>query len=169
VSLFGVISSHASYFRQNSLFLLLLLHALGFRPLRLQFISVSIKQNVIFGNIFTKHQPKWYPGYDHFHESVPAVVICVCVCVCGSDLKLAGQTDEQQNSCLPYPPTSNILRSLARLQEAISHTRLKKNIPEVSGLAAWSEDCKWYSSLPLGAVVSLFCESVVVFIDFVMT
>jgi hypothetical protein len=32
--------------------------------------------------------------------------------------------------------------------------------PKVSGLAAWSEDCKWYSSLPLDAVVSLFCESV---------
>jgi hypothetical protein len=31
---------------------------------------------------------------------------------------------------------------------------------KVSWLAAWSENCKWYSSLPLGAVVSLFCESV---------
>jgi hypothetical protein len=31
--------------------------------------------------------------------------------------------------------------------------------PKVSGLAAWSENCKWYSSLPLGAVISLFCES----------
>jgi hypothetical protein len=30
--------------------------------------------------------------------------------------------------------------------------------PEVSGLAAWSKNCKWYSSLPLGAVVLLFCE-----------
>jgi hypothetical protein len=30
--------------------------------------------------------------------------------------------------------------------------------PKVSGLAAWSENCKWYSSLPLGAVVSLLCE-----------
>jgi hypothetical protein len=30
--------------------------------------------------------------------------------------------------------------------------------PKVSGLAAWSENCKWHSSLPLGAVVSLFCE-----------
>jgi len=29
--------------------------------------------------------------------------------------------------------------------------------PKVSGLVAWSENCKWYSSLPLGAVVSLFC------------
>jgi hypothetical protein len=32
--------------------------------------------------------------------------------------------------------------------------------PKVSGLAAWSENCKWYSSLPLCAVVSLFCELV---------
>jgi hypothetical protein len=24
----------------------------------------------------------------------------------------------------------------------------------------WSESCRWYSSLPLGTVVSLFCESV---------
>jgi hypothetical protein len=31
--------------------------------------------------------------------------------------------------------------------------------PKVSGLAAWSENCKWFSSLTLGAVVSLFCES----------
>jgi hypothetical protein len=33
------------------------------------------------------------------------------------------------------------------------HTRA---YPNVSGLAAWSENCKWYSSLPLGAIVSLF-------------
>jgi hypothetical protein len=32
--------------------------------------------------------------------------------------------------------------------------------PKVSGLAAWSENCKWYSSLALDAVVSLFYESV---------
>jgi hypothetical protein len=32
--------------------------------------------------------------------------------------------------------------------------------PKVSELASWSEHCKWYSSLPLSAVVSLFCESV---------
>jgi hypothetical protein len=32
--------------------------------------------------------------------------------------------------------------------------------PKVSRLAAWRENCKWYSSLPLDAVVSLFCESV---------
>jgi hypothetical protein len=32
----------------------------------------------------------------------------------------------------------------------------KSAYPKVSGLAALSEKCKWYSSLPLGAVVSLF-------------
>jgi hypothetical protein len=32
--------------------------------------------------------------------------------------------------------------------------------PKVSGLATWSENCKWYSFLLLGALVSLFCESV---------
>jgi hypothetical protein len=32
--------------------------------------------------------------------------------------------------------------------------------PKVSGLAVGSENCKWYSSLLLGTVVSLFCESV---------
>jgi hypothetical protein len=37
------------------------------------------------------------------------------------------------------------------------HTRV---YPKVSGLVAWSEKCILYSSLPLGAVVSLFCESV---------
>jgi hypothetical protein len=32
--------------------------------------------------------------------------------------------------------------------------------PKVSGLATWSENCKWYSSLLLDVVVSLTCESV---------
>jgi hypothetical protein len=31
---------------------------------------------------------------------------------------------------------------------------------KVSGLTAWSDNCKWYSSLPLVVVVSLLCESV---------
>jgi len=35
-----------------------------------------------------------------------------------------------------------------------------KVYPKVSGLAAWTENCKWYSPLPLGGVVSLFCKSV---------
>jgi len=30
---------------------------------------------------------------------------------------------------------------------------------KVSGLAALKENCKWYSSLPLGVVVSPLCES----------
>jgi hypothetical protein len=35
-----------------------------------------------------------------------------------------------------------------------------REYPKVSGLASWSENYKWYSSLPLGAVVLLFCEPV---------
>jgi len=33
-----------------------------------------------------------------------------------------------------------------------------RGYPKVSGLAVRSENCKWYNSLPIGAVVSLFCE-----------
>jgi hypothetical protein len=51
----------------------------------------------------------------------------------------------------------------------VTTTKSKRNVlesfllqtrvyPKIFGLAAWSENCKWYSSLPLGAVVSLFCE-----------
>jgi len=47
--------------------------------------------------------------------------------------------------------------SSAEVKNAPSYTRV---YPKVSGLAAWSENCKWYSSLPLHTVVSLFCESV---------
>jgi hypothetical protein len=39
----------------------------------------------------------------------------------------------------------------------IIYTRM---YPKISGLAVWSEKCKWYNSLPLGAVVSLLGESV---------
>jgi hypothetical protein len=28
--------------------------------------------------------------------------------------------------------------------------------PKFSALTAWSENCKWYSSLPIGAILSLF-------------
>jgi hypothetical protein len=42
----------------------------------------------------------------------------------------------------------------------MEHTIYTRVCRKVSGLAAWSENCKWYSSLPLGAITSLFCESV---------
>jgi hypothetical protein len=41
-----------------------------------------------------------------------------------------------------------------------THTHTHGRVyPKDSGLASWSENCKWYTSLPLVAVVSLFCES----------
>jgi hypothetical protein len=45
----------------------------------------------------------------------------------------------------------------SKVNQSLKHTRV---YPKVSGLAAWSKNCKWNSSLPLGGVVSLFCESV---------
>jgi hypothetical protein len=38
-----------------------------------------------------------------------------------------------------------------------------KVYPNISGLATCRENCKWYSCLPPGAIVSLFCESIVNF------
>jgi hypothetical protein len=52
---------------------------------------------------------------------------------------------------LPSPPTSLFFLLLFLYTRAY---------PKLSRLAAWAENCKWHSSLPLGAVVSLFCESV---------
>jgi len=46
--------------------------------------------------------------------------------------------------------------TITQIRALVANTRV---YPNVSGLAAWSENCKWYSSAPQGAVVSLFCES----------
>jgi hypothetical protein len=63
-----------------------------------------------------------------------------------------------------YTRIHNVVRSNASLLQSLLYVTLilivnTRVYPEVSGLAVWSENCKWYSSLPLGAVVSLFCES----------
>jgi hypothetical protein len=62
------------------------------------------------------------------------------------------------------PSTSRSLESVyadihrSSLQFLRANTRV---YPEVPRLAAWSEICKWYSSLPLDTtVIPLFCESV---------
>jgi hypothetical protein len=39
-----------------------------------------------------------------------------------------------------------------------SHPSSTRVYRKVSGLATWSENCEWHSSLPLGTVLSLFCE-----------
>jgi hypothetical protein len=44
--------------------------------------------------------------------------------------------------------------------EMIQPERNTRVYPKFSGLAAWGENWKWYSPLPLSAVVSLFFESV---------
>jgi len=50
-------------------------------------------------------------------------------------------------------------RPLGRTRHACEDS-VTRVCPKVSGLAAWNENCKWYSSLALAVIVSLFCESV---------
>jgi hypothetical protein len=63
-------------------------------------------------------------------------------------------TTELSRICCCYTSLT-ILESRAQIRQTYT-----KVYPKVSGLAAWSDNCKWYSSLPLGVVVSLFCESI---------
>jgi hypothetical protein len=42
----------------------------------------------------------------------------------------------------------------------VKETYSTRMYPKVSKLAAWSENCEWYGSLPLGTAVLLLCESV---------
>jgi len=53
----------------------------------------------------------------------------------------------------------NERRSYHTHKSILTGTVYTRVYPKVSGPAAWSENCKWYSSLPQYAVVSLFCES----------
>jgi hypothetical protein len=42
------------------------------------------------------------------------------------------------------------------MYHVLCQSKMYEGVSKISGLAEWSEFCKWYSSLPLGAVVSLF-------------
>jgi hypothetical protein len=82
----------------------------------------------------------------------------------------AGFSFEYFDVLLPItiPPTihmhsaPNIITIIVNIIISRRHAHLHgtKVYPKVSGLAACSENCKWYSSLPLDEVVSLLCESV---------
>jgi hypothetical protein len=60
----------------------------------------------------------------------------------------------------PLGPFSNVYKTLPYRALRKARNSLYDMYPKASGLAAWSENYKWYSSLPLGAVISLLCESV---------
>jgi hypothetical protein len=72
---------------------------------------------------------------------------------------------ESSSPCLKKLPLDSILGQFNPVH-IFTHYILKIHFqytrvyPKVSGLAAWSENCKRYSSLPVNAVISLFCESV---------
>jgi hypothetical protein len=71
---------------------------------------------------------------------------------CGELLQQRGPTFE----------TAALSRRGIRRKKGILYgiNKLTRVYPKVSGLAAWSKNCKWYSSLPLGEAVLPFCESV---------
>jgi len=75
-----------------------------------------------------------------------------------------GEVHETESAMVRQPdgqtPVRMFLSETTVLILAKFGTASTKVYPKVSGLAAWSENCKWYSSLSLGTVVSLFCESV---------
>jgi hypothetical protein len=62
-----------------------------------------------------------------------------------------------QEELLKAEAVGNFQPEITELVSQLKH--IYEGDPKVFGLATWSENCKWYSSLPLGAVVSLFCES----------
>jgi hypothetical protein len=61
---------------------------------------------------------------------------------------------------MKVPSSCNKIIEHAEFQKNLADVHKYEGVYKVSGLAAWSKNCKQYSSLPLGAGVSLFCESV---------
>jgi hypothetical protein len=67
------------------------------------------------------------------------------------------EEEEEERVVLAGALCAGCLQWGSGLSLRVEHTTV---YPKISGLAAWSENCKCYNSLPLSAVVSLFCESV---------
>jgi len=63
-------------------------------------------------------------------------------------------------SSIMWPATGNMTGVRVLIRVTTPRPPLEFTHPKVSRLAACSGNCKWYNSLPLGAVVSLFYESV---------
>jgi hypothetical protein len=86
--------------------------------------------------------------YDALQGMRKGAVVAYFSDICLEKAEKNSETRKSKNS---GPDANRYLRNCDK------YTRMH---PTFSGLAAWSENCKWYSSLPLGGVVSLFCESV---------
>jgi hypothetical protein len=115
-------------------------------------------------------------------RKIRADIPTICLPSMSGDLLLTG-TVQVRSSFLVYRATPKIyLDSLERSDSPTIYKDVRTDVrqlsswrkeglslntqettkvyPKVSELDTWSENCKWYSSLPLGSVVSLFCESV---------
>jgi len=73
------------------------------------------------------------------------------------------QWQTYQSTCFPFTECNGFKRLMGLHGAHVNGNKQYKCscvYSKVSGLAAWRENCKWYNSVPLDAVVSLFCESV---------
>jgi hypothetical protein len=81
-----------------------------------------------------------------------------------TDLVHVYRSETRSHKARPECRPKQKMAKVKRTRKLQVNNKLRKELtrvyPKVFGLAAWSQNCKWYSSLTLGAVVSLFCESV---------
>jgi hypothetical protein len=108
------------------------------------------------GEILVEMFLKFSPVSPCCHRQIIVLIITVYDEPCDIDCRLTCQIKSLKHTAwLALHPVMFCV--MCRVHADVGYTRV---YPQVSGLAAWNENCKWYSSLPLGAVVSLFCESV---------
>jgi hypothetical protein len=87
--------------------------------------------------------------------------VSVCVCVRAKYFGLQGDFSFiWKGDIFRYLTCYTSVELLYIFEQSLQQHLMYYLYPKVSGLAAWSENCKWYSSLPLDAVVSLFYVSV---------
>jgi hypothetical protein len=70
----------------------------------------------------------------------------------GTKMRKGGQ-QHAPAAFTPFSYETQVIPNGTSSQTPISEPRLIRK-------SAWSENCKWYNSLPLGAVISLFYEPV---------
>jgi hypothetical protein len=89
------------------------------------------------------------PSFSEDHATLIFILLCTC-----------------RQHCPPSRwrhPTTSPHGNLTQKTENCIVFVSRRVYPKFFGLAAWSENCKWHSSLPRGAVVSLFWVSLVSF------
>jgi hypothetical protein len=118
------------------------------------------------------HFPFWILNRGRpFHSLISALSYSVCpIWIMRRDLSLKVCQIVNSNVAADYALwQSNLNKDLLKLMFWTLYSTSWLQIPPITRyesvsksfrLASWSENCKWFSFLPLRAVVSIFCESV---------